>query len=124
VATFNGQNIFGTAVVVMGPNINPRRDQKNNFPGLNGTESLDMGDSGCHTTVQGRLYGASLGDISNAILLLLSYYDGRAYTLVTPEGTWPNVKLESVQIESRGERDPNLGYTRRYTARLFHLTIG
>jgi hypothetical protein len=122
-AAFNGQNIFGVAVTTSGPSINPRRAQDNQYPALNGTESLDMGDSGAFTTVSGRLHGATQGDLSAARLLLLSYYDGAEYVLTLPEDSWPNVKLVSVEWGPKGDASPDLGYSRTYTARFQHLTI-
>ena len=123
-ASFNGQPIFGASVSCLGPAINPRRSQENYYPGVLGVESLDMGDQGAFTTVSGRLYGSTPFALNAARLFFLSFYDGNAYVLVDNLGAvWPNVKLVSFEPEGRGEPDPDLGYSFRYTARFFHLTL-
>lgn len=124
-ALLDGNDIFGQAVHCPPPAINPRRDQKANYPGLNGTESLDMGDQGATSTVTGRIFGANPTLYQLAVTTLLSYYDGNTHDLTDNDGfTWSNVKMESLEwTDDRGLYDPNLGYTRRYTIRFFHLTL-
>lgn len=126
-AQLDGINVFGIATHCPPPAINPRRDSKANYPGLNGTERLDMGDQGAFTNITGRLYGGpsgGLAGLNSAIATLLSYYDGRPHILTDNHGvSWPNVVFESLEWGERGERDPELGYTIRYTCRFFHLTL-
>jgi hypothetical protein len=123
--TLDGQDVFGLAVVCPPPAINPRRDQKANYPGLNGTESLDMGDQGAYSTVSGRLVGADKGAYAAAVIALMSFYDGEAHELTDNDGfTWPAAKMESLEWhDDRGMFDPDLGFTRRYTCRFFHLVL-
>lgn len=118
--------VFGIATHAGPPAINPRRDSKANYPGLNGTERIDMGDQGAFSTVTGRLFGGASGlaGLNLAISNLLSFYDGKPHVLTDNHGiSWANCVLESLEWGERGERDPNLGYTIRYTVRFFHLTI-
>lgn len=124
-ALLDGLNVFGIGVICPPPSINPRRDQKANYPGLNGTESLDMGDQGAFTTVTGRLYGTDPGSYQAAVSALMAFFDGNVHVLTDNDGfSWPNVKFESIEWgNERGQRDADLGFTRRYTARFFHLTL-
>jgi hypothetical protein len=116
--------VFGIGVTCTPPAINPRRDQKANYPALNGTESLDMGDQGAYSTVSGRLTGGGLPALGVAIGNLLAFYDGQAHLLTDNVGlSWPNVKMESIEWE-KGQIDPDNGYSMRFTCRFFHLTLG
>jgi hypothetical protein len=122
--TFDGQSIFGVGVSAPPPSINPRREQRANYPGLDGTESLDLGDEGAFTVVTGRLVGASIDDLQAAFGLLYGYYDGKSYTYVDSVGmSWPNAKVVSIEPEGMGQVDPDLGFTMKYSLKLFHLTL-
>jgi phage tail tube protein FII len=122
---FDGGAIFGGAVEVDGPHLRARRQQRNAYPGLNGIESIDMGDEGMESSVSGRLAGATPLDLTAALNVIRSYVDGNAYVFVDHTGyTWTNVLMIEVTTAGRGQLDPELGYTQRYTARLFHLTVG
>lgn len=121
-ATFNGVNLFGVAVV-MNRVSNPAARQENAYPGLSGVESLTMGLRGRFTIVTGRLYGATVADLNVAEITFESYVDGAAYILVDDYlNTWTNVVLESFEPDGRVQADPHLGYSRRYKARFRHLT--
>lgn len=122
---FNGSAVFGVAVEVDGPHLRARRTQRNTYPGLNGIESIDLGDEGMETSVSGRLFGDTPSDLTAALNVLRAYVDGNAYLFTDHTGyTWPNVQMVEVTTAGRGQIDPELGYTQRYTARLFHLTVG
>lgn len=116
--------VFGVAVRMTGLTINPRRDQKANYAGLNGTESIDLGDQGGYTTISGRLYGSTKSDLAAAMTNLIDFYDGNPHVLTDSMGVdFPYVKLENLEWDGDASSDATLGYTRRYTARFFHLTI-
>ena len=122
--SLDGQPIFGAACQ-MTTSDNPRGQQENAFPGLNGLESLDLGLRGRFTTCEGRLYGNSnnLSDLAAAQEIFRSFNDGNTHVLVDTLGlTWLNVKLVSFEPQGKAVFSQQLGYSRRYTARFLHLT--
>lgn len=122
--TLDGQSVFGAAVQMVTSD-NPRGDQQNAFPGLSGLESLDLGLRGRFTTVEGRHYGNSgnLSDLAAAQEIFRSFNDGQTHVLIDTLGlTWLNVKLVAFEPTGKVVFMQQLGYTRRYTARLLHLT--
>ena len=119
----DGSAVFGVSTICIGPTSHPRREQKANYPGLDGTERLDMGDQGKVTVITGRLFGATEGDLASAFGNLDSYADGQLHVLTDARGTtWSNVIVGSPEPEGRGQFTPDLGYTQRYSIQLFHLT--
>ena len=121
-ATFGGAAIFGTAVSMTTVD-NPRRQQLNAFPGINGRESLDQGLDGRYTIVSGVLYGGDGPTLNFLENLVRSYNDGVARVLVDTAGNaWPYVKLESFEPEGRMRVVAGSGQVYRpYTARFLHL---
>jgi len=121
-ATFGGAAIFGTAVS-MNTVDNPRRQQLNAFPGVNGRESLDQGLDGRYTLVQGVLYGPDAATLNFFENMFRSYNDGVARVLVDTAGnTWQWVKLESFEPEGRIRIAAGSGQVfRPYAARFLHL---
>lgn len=77
-ASFGGNNIFGTAVS-MSTADNPRENQLNAFFGLSGLESLDGGLRGRTTTVNGLLYGESSLILAQAEAQFRAFNDGVAH---------------------------------------------
>jgi hypothetical protein len=121
VASFDGSAIFGGAVKMRTATLK-RATQRAKSPGTQGVESTDLGLEGRYTTVEGRLFGDTPGDLASAKILFDSYNDGRAYTLVDTAGTtWPFVTLEEFEPELGMSSDPFYGYSVRYRAMFFHL---
>jgi hypothetical protein len=119
--SFNGTNIFGVAVSITTVD-NPRGNQLNSFPGINGLESLDQGLRGRFTDATGKLTGANAADLADAEALFRSYNDGGGYVLVDSYGnSWGPVKLESFEPQGRIRRDVAGGFFRDYKARFLHL---
>ena len=120
-ATYNGINIFGTAVV-MNTADNPRETQINSFFGLSGLETLDGGLRGRATEVNGLLYGSSPAGLASAEAVFRSYNDGVARILVDNLGTaWPSVRLDAFRPQGRVRQSPGGVFFRPYNARFLHL---
>ena len=119
-ATLNGVNIFGNAVVMVTGD-DARETQKNTYFGLTGVESLDGGGRGRVTNATGTLYGANLSALNVAIALIRSYIDGLGYTLVDTRGrTFTNVRLVAFKETDRCVPYGS-GYIQAYAAVLEHL---
>ena len=120
--TYGGSSIFGRSVKFVTEDLNLER-QENAFPGLNGVESLTVGERGLYTNVTGLLVGATASDLGTAESTFRSYRDGIARTLVDSySASWSNVVLESFNPQGRIRQDPSYGYLRPYSARFRHLT--
>lgn len=103
--TYDGANIFGTAVQFQ-QMPHPNAQQTNSFFGVSGTQSLYGGGRGRVFLIRGLLVGPTVQAVNDAEAAFLNYADGIARTLVDPRGrTWPNVVF-------RGEfrPDPNGPY--------------
>jgi hypothetical protein len=121
VASFDGNAIFGGAVKMRTATLK-RATQRAKSPGTQGVESTDLGLEGRYTTVEGRLFGSSPGDLAAAKAAFDSYQNNQAYTLVDTAGTeWPFVILEEFEPELGMSSDPFYGYSVRYRATFFHL---
>lgn len=121
-ATFGGSDIFGRAVTIVTEDLQLDR-QENAFCGLNGVESLTIGERGLFSTATGLLVGSTSGDLAAAENTFRTYRDGIARTLVDTFGnSWSNVILEAFAPQGRVRQDAYHGYFRTYTARFRHLT--
>lgn len=119
--TFGGANIFGRSVSSV-TSFSPRADQKNEFFGLNGLESLDGGTRGGQTVVTGVLVGPSSGDLADAEETFRGYADGLSRTLVDTAGkSFAEVKLVSFEPQGKVRQAGNGIYLRPYNARFEHL---
>lgn len=121
--SFGATAIFG-ANVRMSTALNPVERQENPFPGLNGVQSLPMGQRGAVTVAHGLLVGSNPANLAFAEALFFSFYDGLAYVLVDTLGrTWNNVVLEGFEPDpTRIRQAPSGAYFREYSARFRHLT--
>jgi hypothetical protein len=120
---FNGTNIFGYNVKIRTV-VGEIRRQENDFPGLNGTESLTLGTAGCTTMAEGLLAGNGSAGLQSAEFLFRTYYDGNAYALVDSYGTtWNNVILKVFEPQGRIFQSPSGFYFRTYSAVFDHLTV-
>lgn len=119
---YGGAAIFGTSVSMTTVD-NPRRQQMNQFPGINGRESLDQGFDGRFTVVTGLLIAPDAATLNSLENLFRSYNDGYARTLVDNFGnSWDFVKLDSFEPEGKVRIAAGPGYVfRPYTARFLHL---
>lgn len=119
--SFGGAAIFGRGVS-MATQDNPLERQENAFPGLDGVESLTLGQRGRFTVVTGVLFGALASDLESAEATFRSYNDGVARTLVDSYGgSWDYALLETFEPQGRIFQDGYYGYGRRYVARFRHL---
>jgi hypothetical protein len=120
--TFNGQNIFGTAVRVR-RNAAERAIQQNSYGGLSGVEALDMGSRGRVTTVTGRFICQDAATLNSAILLFESYVDGNSYDFVDQFGNvWPSVMLVEFNLTGELNQVFSTGaFTVQYSSRFQHL---
>ena len=122
-ALLDGINIFGVTVTCVTVD-NPRARQLNDYPGLNGRESLDQGLRGRFSDVQGILVGEDLGTLAALEGTVRSYYDGQVHTLTDSAGVdWSNVLLESFEPQGKIRIRANDGACfRPYRCRFLHLT--
>lgn len=120
-ASFAGVDLGVAVSMQSAPN--PPEAQVNAYPGVNGLEVLNLGTRGGTTTLSGRAFGTTAADLATAEGLLRALVNGQVGTLVDTLGvSWPNVRMEECKPEGRIQFDPDLGYTRRYTARFLHLS--
>lgn len=118
----DGSDVFGLGTKVKGPTAMERRAQNTAYPGLNGIESLDLGDAGMMTEVYGRLFGNNPAALAAAFASLNSFRDGNGHQFTDSDGTvWPDVKLLTVDRTGDKVRSPD-GCSQTYCAKLFHLT--
>jgi hypothetical protein len=90
----------------------------NAFPGVDGRESLDLGERGRIITASGLIVGATQGDVASALAIFRSYKDGLAYVLTDQFGvSFSNVKLMRFQPSGRvGYSTTHGAYTYAYEA--------
>jgi hypothetical protein len=118
--TYNGVNIFGSAVRFQHV-ARPRAQQVNAFFGVSGTQVLDGGGRGRTFYVQGVLVSPSIAGLGVAEGEFASYADGVARTLVDPRGgVWPNVVFRGEFVpDPRGPQPSAGGWALPYRA-VFH----
>jgi hypothetical protein len=118
--TFNGVAIFGRSPTVISIK-EPSAEQLNHFFGLHGVERIGGGNVGRITRVTGVLYGSTSVNLLAARLLITSYDDDNAYTLIDTLGqSWPHVVMRQFDPNGRILVDSR-GYYIRYTATFRHL---
>lgn len=114
--TFDGSNIFGVAVKCL-PGNPERAEQSNDYPGLDGTETLDQGYRHQDYQISGILVGSDLASLGFAEAQIRSYRDGQLYTFVDEYGNArSNAKLVAFAPESKIMTAANVGAIRRYSA--------
>ena len=123
-ATFNGQDIFGTSLTMKTTPAEVAR-QQSTAPGTNGIAEIVQGQRGGMTTCSGRLWGVDAAGLGAAESLFMSYYDGQKYALFDTLGrTWLYVTLQSFEPDDTPVvRDPVFGCSRRYRAVFFHQVL-
>lgn len=115
-ATYGGIDIFGRAYSIVPGDIQLDR-QENGFPGLNGVESLTLGQRGLMIQVTGTLFDTGANDLGVIEQAFRSYKDGIARDLVdTLATTFPNVVLESFSPQGMHRQTPAGIRFRKYTA--------
>jgi hypothetical protein len=95
VATIDGESLFasGPHGIVAGSPARRVKDQA--FNGLGGGVTLDLGDGGRELVQTGVLSGATAQALAILEAAVESFIDGRAYTLVGPDGEdYPHCRLE------------------------------
>ena len=120
--SFNGANIFDTAVV-MATSSNPAQVQTNSYPMINGIETINLGSRGRLTEVQGYLTGANIGEVASKAGFWRNLMES-AFTavLVTTDGTtYPYAYVARFQESDRLMQTNGGGYMRHYTATFIHL---
>lgn len=113
--------VFGVSVR-MAPTLNDRAAQRNAYPGLSGVELIDLGGRGRMTTIRGRLFGSTVGNLMAAKAILESYVDNVPRVLVDTAGiAWPNVVLHPPRFIDRWTPGAG-GFTWAYEQVAEHLT--
>lgn len=123
-ATYDGANVFGTAVTVEEGPI-PPSIQENTFFGLNGVQTLHGGGRGVQFSVSACFVGASQEDVVSAQVLLNSYVDGIGRQFVDNYGrTYDNVLVYSrAQPWNRGIKPSAVGWVMPYSVILRCLNV-
>lgn len=118
--TYNGVNIFGSAVQFQHV-VHPRAQQVNAFFGVSGTQMLDGGGRGRSFFIRGLLTAPTFADLSAAEAQFASFADGVARTLIDPRGrAWSNVVFKGEFVpDSRGPQPCGGGWALPYRA-VFH----
>jgi len=121
-ATFNGQNIFDSAVIMV-TRSQPAQIQTNSYPMINGLETVNLGSRGRITEVQGYLSGASVQALAARAGLWRNLMESAVTgPLVTTDGTlFPYVYLAAFQESDRLLSIAGGGYLRAYSATFVHL---
>ena len=113
-ATYDGGNIFGSAVRVR-MEVNPSATQINGFFGVSGTQSLYGGTRGRVFLVSGVLTAPDADTLSAYIATILSYDDGIGRVFVHPVyGSWPLVVFRRFQPGERILPGPALEYKAQF----------
>jgi len=122
-ALLDGENIFGVSVSCVTVD-NPRARQVNDFPGLNGRESLDQGLRGRFSDVSGILVGEDIETLASLEENVRSFNDGQIHTFTDNAFTeWDNVLLESFEPQGKIRiRASDGACFRPYKCRFIHLT--
>jgi hypothetical protein len=118
--TYNGVNIFGSAVRFQHV-AHPRAQQVNAFFGVSGTQVLDGGGRGRSFFIQGVLVAPTIAGLGLAESGFASFADGVARTLIDPRGqVWKNVVFKGEFVpDPRGPKPASGGWALPYRA-VFH----
>jgi hypothetical protein len=116
-ATFGGLDIFGDDLVMNVVDL-PRREQKDTFFGIDGSERKDGGFTGRVAEAQGVLVGSGAAGLAAAEELFRSYNDGIPRILVDTLGRiWPAMKLVEFRPSGTAWPDGTGAVNRNYTAK-------
>lgn len=119
---YGGIPMFGRSVKCS-MQMNPPAEQLNAFFGVNGTQRLFGGLRGRVFLVDGLLLGATIFDLSDAELLILSYNDGIGRVFEDSYGRqWPSTVFRDYQPQGRIMYDAR-GYYQVYKA-VYHCLAG
>lgn len=121
-ATYDGTNIFGTAVQI--DHVPQATAQQiSAFFGVTGTQTLFGGGRGRAFMVRGVMTGSIPADLRASEILVQSYADGVARILVDTYGyTWPNVIFKG-EFQYQGPMGFAAGgVAREYRAVFYGLT--
>jgi len=118
--TYNGENIFGSAVQFQHVP-RPRAQQVNAFFGVSGTQVLDGGGRGRVFFIRGVLTAPTLAGLDAAESRFHELADGVARVLVDNRGRiWPNVVFKGeFTPDARGALPAGGGWALPYRA-VFH----
>lgn len=118
--TYNGENIFGSAVRFQHV-ARPRAQQVVAFFGVSGTQVLDGGGRGRAFLIRGVLTAPTLQGLNAIEARFLDYADGIARVLVDNRGrAWPNVVFRGEFVpDPRGVVPAGSGWALPYRA-VFH----
>jgi hypothetical protein len=120
--TFNGDAIFGDAVIMTNDDP-PNAAQVNHYPGTIGSERLDLGPETSYTMTTGLVYGPANTDVGAAFAVFRALKENAVIgTLVDTEGTtWVNCYIESFRGKGRLSFAPGSGWCREYEMKIGHL---
>ena len=94
-ATIDGESLFASGPHVVVPGSPAERVKDQVFNGLAGGLALDLGDGGRLIAQTGVLSAASAQALAVLEAAIEAFIDGRAYTLIAPDGTdYPHCRLE------------------------------
>lgn len=118
--TYNGVNIFGSAVQFQHV-AHPRAQQVNAYFGVSGTQVLDGGGRGRSFYIRGVLTAPTFAGLSAAESQFATFADGVARTLIDPRGrTWSNVVFKGEFVpDPSGPQPAGGGWALPYRA-VFH----
>lgn len=122
-ATYDGVNIFGSAVQVQHVP-RPRAAQTASYFGVSGTQLLDGGSRGRVFYIRGVLTASTLAGLDAAENAILACADGVARTLVDGRGrSWPDVVFKGeFQAAPPGVAAAGEGWALPYRAVFYGLT--
>ncbi len=121
--TFNGQNIFGTACVVLSEPM-PAAIQMRSYPGVRGWEKLSLGDRGITHKVTGQLVGNTTYDLGSAMLVIFPLVVASISGVFFDDLhglNWPNTFIQSFRFTEPAAPTPGWGYTQGYEAALMTI---
>ncbi|MEW4569318.1 hypothetical protein AB1L88_15745 [Tautonia sp. JC769] len=115
--SFGGIAIFGQDCSINVVEL-PRRQQKDTYFGVDGTERKDGGFTGRVAEASGVLHGVGIAGLAAAEELFRTYYDGVPRVLVDTLGrAWPGMKLEEFRPAGHAMLDSTGRAYRTYSAR-------
>ena len=122
-ATYDGVNIFGSAVRIQHVP-RPRAAQTAAYFGVSGTQILDGGSRGRVFHIRGVLTGATIADLDAAEETFYACADGVARTLIDNRGrSWPNVVFKGEFLaDPRGVVAGGGGWALPYRAVFYGLS--
>ena len=122
IATYGGLAIFGASASVQ-PDVEDRARQYNTYPGVNGVESLDQGDRGAITKVEGLWFAESEYELALILATWRGLQDGQPRTFVDTLGVaWPNVLLGPYRLQGRRKSSYTGSVVQQFAGSLRHLT--